>query len=51
MKVDIGAESTFTKDDLEFMILAISHYVDHNQAYKCVRLLKESLERLTRKPC
>lgn len=43
MKVDIGAENIFT--------LAISHYADHKQAYKCVRLLKESLELLKRKPC
>lgn len=46
MKIDIGAENTFTKDDLMFMVKAVISYSNDAQAVKCLRLLKAALSKL-----
>lgn len=51
VKVDIGAENTFTREDLELLIQAVDFYercalVDDVQTSKCVRLLSAALEKL-----
>jgi hypothetical protein len=46
VKVDIGANETFTRSDLEFMIKDVEFYSDTNQSVKCVRLLKQAVAKL-----
>jgi hypothetical protein len=54
VSVDIGAENTFTCEDLEFMIAWLKHsrermgiQSNREQADKCIRLLEVALTQIT----
>ena len=53
LKVDIGAENTFTKTDLNFMIAVINSSdcagSQWPRSKKCVRLLEAALKKLEKK--